>query len=125
MASSVTFEKEDGERVTVRLGQLPPSAFAKIAKETNAGLTYKGIEMFPKEDPDVLYAVICACAEFAGVEPPPKPDTMDADEMLREMVQPIDDIKDMPAVEGFLAEVTTTENGSSSGQLESSTGLEA
>lgn len=120
----ITFEKEDGAQVKVRLGQLPPSVFAKIAKESDAGLTYKGVELFPKEDPSILYKVICAAAEFAGVDPPAEPESMDEDDVLRAMFGEIPDVSELPAVDGFLAEVPETASGSSSGPPSDSTGLE-
>lgn len=102
------------DEVDVDFDDLSPDAFASIAKEVDAGLTYWGIYMFPKESPDILYRVVEAAARHAGVEPPERPSNMREQKALDAMLEKTDDIGEQPMMDGFPPVPGETELGSSS-----------
>jgi hypothetical protein len=125
MAWQIMFEKEDGEKVVVDLDDLSPDVFEQIAREEkDAGLSYWGVYSFPKSTPSILYAVLCAAAEHAGVSPPDRAASMRAINEQNDLFSEVPDIADQPSQDGFPQVPGETESGSSSGAPGDSDGTE-
>ncbi len=99
-------EDENGPKIIrysdteVSLDDLSPDVFAAIAKAVDLDLTDSGIYFFPRESTEVAYRVVCAAAEFAGVEPPPRPTRMADAAPIKAMLEQTEDIGDLVMMEG-------------------------
>lgn len=122
MAWEITFDNE-GEKVVVNLDDLSPSVFEEIAKPELA--TFWAVYSYPAQTPDRLHAVISAAARHAGIEPPPKAETMRAANELNDMIGEATPIEDQPIVDGLPQVPGATESGSTSGAPGDSTGTES
>ncbi len=113
-------EDENGPRFVqysdteVDFDDLQPEAFAAIAKDLDVGLTYWGIYRYPNETPEVLYRLVQAAAQVAGVEAPERPTTMREQKALDAMVVRTEDLGDKPVVDGFPQMPGETASGSTS-----------
>lgn len=115
MALQITFEKDDGEKVVVSLDDLSPDTLDRIAhEEKEAGLTFWGVYLNPRETPGILYKVICAAAAHAGIDPPAEADTMAAMFEQSAMFSEGVDIGKQPMTDGLPNPQGGTEVGSSS-----------
>lgn len=118
-ADPFTSRWEDG--TVVDLDDLSPDVFDAIAqKETDA--SWWGIYRFPGASGSRLYAVMCAAAKHAGIDPPAKPSDMRESRALLEMIEQTKDIEDLPVQDGFPQKPSETETASLSGLSDDSDG---
>jgi len=105
----------------VDLDDLSPDVYDKIA-ENDPNDTWWSIYKFPGATSARLYAVVCAAAEFAGVEPPSKPANMRESKLLLQLLELTQEIEDRPTMNGFPQTPSETATGSSSGPSDASDG---
>lgn len=116
MTWEIHFEVEGSdEGKTISLDDLNPVTFDLIANNESVGSNWWSVYTYPGESFERLYAVVCACADHAGVPHPERAQTMRDAETLVDMLKRAPNIEDQPMVDGFPPVPDETEVGSSSG----------
>lgn len=108
---------------TVDFDDLPPATFDALAREEE-DVSWYAVYTIPGASSARLYRVIEACAEHAGVDPPDPPDTMRDARALLDMLEMGTNVDELPVIEGFPPTPAVPGNGSTSGALGDSPGLE-
>lgn len=108
------FETKWEGGTVVDFDDLSPETFDALANADGV-MSWWGIYKFPREKASMVYAVVCAAAQHADVEPPPKPTNMREHSEIADMLERTPELEDQPMVGDFPRKPDATEIGSSSG----------